>query len=155
MTQNHSRNRPCNSVPPLSPIHRKKPIRKRNQKKSRGHQKRTNEPAFSYYSCLKRVKEYVESHRSESVPLQTAAKIASLETKYFSAFFHRKVGITYKDWLTTLQITNAKRLIMAVDSRLTDVASEAGFKDLRTFERAFKKYTSQTPMNFKKLVRPS
>ena len=45
-------------------------------------------------------------------------------------------------------------LIKANDSSITHIAYEVGFGDLRTFERAFKKYTRMTPMEFKKSARP-
>jgi AraC-like DNA-binding protein len=42
----------------------------------------------------------------------------------------------------------------ARDYSITEVAYEVGFGDLRTFERAFKKHTLTTPMEFKKSVLP-
>lgn len=113
------------------------------------------ESAFSYYSCLKRVKQYVEIHQSEAIPLQTAARIASMERKYFSAFFHKKTGITYIRWLNSIRIAKAVGLIKITDDSLTQIASTVGFGDLRSFERSFKKFTKLTPLEFRKSVRPS
>src|SRR5213594_3375253 len=96
--------------------------------------KEINESAFRYYSCLERVKQYVEMHYSEGIPLQTAARIASMEKKYFSVFFHRKVGITYTGWLARVRIVKAMALIKTVDHSLTHIAYTVGFGDLRTFE---------------------
>src|SRR5437867_13443368 len=75
-----------------------------------------NENALNYYSCLQRVKQYVETHHSEHIPLKTAARIAGMETKYFSAFFHRKTGVTYTRWLTSLRIARAMVLIRGADA---------------------------------------
>jgi|SRR5215813_3270729 len=117
--------------------------------------KNINNNAFSYYSCLRRLKEYVENHQSENIPLQTAAGIASLERKYFSAFFHKKTGITYLRWLNSFRIAKAVALIKVTDDSLTQVASTVGFGDLRSFERSFKKLIKVTPSEFRKSVRPS
>jgi transcriptional regulator GlxA family with amidase domain len=114
-----------------------------------------NESAFSYYSSLQRVKEYVEMHYSEDIPLRTVARIAGIERKYFSTVFHRKIGITYSRWLVGVRIAKAMALIKAADNSLTGIASTVGFGDFRTFERSFKRITSLTPMEFKKSVRPS
>src|SRR5262245_33062250 len=95
--------------------------------------KEINDTALKYYSCLQRVKQYVDAHHSENISLQTAARIASMEKKYFSAFFRRKVGITYTDWLTSVRIVKAMVLIKNDDDSLTHIASRAGFGDLRTF----------------------
>src|SRR3989442_6887071 len=104
--------------------------------------KKINERAFRYYSSLRRIKQHVEARYSDAIPLQTAARIACLEKKYFSAYFHTKVGITYTRWLTSVRIAKAMDLIRNADDSLTHIAAEVGFGDLRTFERAFKKFTS-------------
>ena len=114
-----------------------------------------NERAFDYYPGLQRFKQHVEAHLSDHISLETAATIAHMEKKYFSVFFHRKVGVTYTHWLTSVRIEKAESLIKTIDSSLTRIGGTVGFRDFRTFERAFKKYTGLTPMKFKKLVRPS
>ena len=40
------------------------------------------------------------------------------------------------------------------DHSITEIAYAVGFRDLRTFERAFKRHTGQTPLSFKKSVAP-
>jgi len=45
-------------------------------------------------------------------------------------------------------------LMKASDFSISEVAEAVGFKDLRTFERAFKQYTLMTPIEFKKSVAP-
>jgi len=49
---------------------------------------------------------------------------------------------------------SAMELMKSRDFAITEVAEEVGFRDLRTFERAFKKYTLTTPREFKKSVVP-
>jgi len=114
-----------------------------------------NESAFDYYSSLQKIRQHVEGHHSEDIRLKTAARIAGMETKYFSAFFHKKLGITYSRWLTSLRITKAMALIKATDAPLMHIGSTVGFRDLRTFERSFKRCTNMTPWEFKKSIRPS
>lgn len=110
---------------------------------------------FQYYPPLSRVRQYVEEHFAEDLSLDRVAKIANLEKKYFSTFFHRKVGITYTFWLSWFRITKAIELMRQSDESITNIAYSVGFSDLRTFERTFKKVTSLNPMEFKKSIRPS
>ena len=63
-----------------------------------------NYGAFQYYARLKRVKEHVDQYYSEEISLETAARIAATEKTYFSTFFHKKVGITFTDWLRQLRV---------------------------------------------------
>jgi AraC-like DNA-binding protein len=112
-----------------------------------------NELAFQYYHRLQEIKRFIEEHYMEEISLKKAARIAGLEKKYFSSFFHRKVGVGFKHWLTHLRVARAMDLMKAEDYTISEVAYSAGFKDIRTFERAFKKYTKRTPRDFKNGVR--
>lgn len=110
------------------------------------------EEAFEYYDRLRRVRDFVTEHLSEDFPLTRAAKIATLEKTYFSTFFHEKVGITYRKWLQYVRVKEAMDQIRSSNCSITEAGLACGFQDLRTFERAFKKWTSMVPREFKKLV---
>ncbi len=101
---------------------------------------------------LKRLHQYVEQSYSEHIPLEKAAQIAALESSYFSSYFRAKVGITFTDWLRQLRVEKAMELLKAKDFSISEVAEVVGFKDLRTFEWAFKRYALKTPREFKKSV---
>ncbi|RPI25110.1 MAG: AraC family transcriptional regulator [Acidobacteria bacterium] len=113
-----------------------------------------NDRAFMYYPPLKRVREYVEKNWAEPISLTDAAGVAAMETSYFSTFFHRKVGIPFSDWLRRIRVAKAIDMIQEKDRSICEVAFAVGFNDLRTFGRAFKRYTNRTPMNYKKACRP-
>ena len=110
--------------------------------------------AFAYYPRLKKVKEYVDQHLEDKIPLATAAQIAGLEEKYFSTFFHKKTGMCFTDWIARARVKRAADMMSAQDYTITWIAFAVGFRELRTFERAFKKCTGMTPQAFKRSVRP-
>jgi two-component system response regulator YesN len=111
--------------------------------------------AFDYYPRLSHVNHYVNQHFSENITLHKAAQIACLEEKYFSAFFHEKTGMCFSHWLAQLRIDKAKEIIKTNNTSITETAFNVGFGNLRTFERAFKKYTGVTPQIFKRTIRPA
>jgi len=77
-----------------------------------------------------------------------------MNSSYFSSYFHAKVGITFTEWLRQVRVKKAMELMKASDFSISEVAEAVGFKDLRTFERAFKQHARKTPREFKKSVRP-
>src|SRR3954471_22956299 len=109
---------------------------------------------FSYYPPLQRVREFVEKNLSEPISLREAASAAGLEEKYFSAFFHRKTGVRFRDWLAGRRVDRAIEILTQHDETITSVAESTGFQDLRTFERSFKRLTGLTPRDFKRSVAP-
>lgn len=110
--------------------------------------------SFDYYVPLQRIKRYTEDNYREKITLGVAASVAGMEETYFSTFFHRKTGVRFVEWLHHVRIERAMSLLSRTDQRITDVAYEVGFCDLRTFQRAFKKETNLTPRDFKRICKP-
>lgn len=119
-----------------------------------GDPSRINRAAFDYYPPLRRVKSFVDENYSENLPLSRVARVAGLERSYFSAFFHSKTGVCYRDWLSHKRVLLAARRLAESDDSITNVGFSVGFNDLRTFERAFKKWLGQTPRAYKARARP-
>lgn len=119
-----------------------------------GDPSRINSAAFDYYPPLRRVKRFVDKNYSEDLPLSRVARVAGLERSYFSTFFHLKTGVCYRDWLSYKRVVLAARLLAESDHSITNTAFRVGFNDLRTFERAFKKWLGKTPRAYKAQARP-
>lgn len=113
-----------------------------------------NQEAFRYYGRLQRVKDFVDDNITDDIPVSVVARVAGLEEKYFSTFFRRKTGIRFKQWVSFLRVNRAMAILASRNRSISEVASAVGFHDVRTFERAFKRFTSMTPLEYKKVVRP-
>jgi two-component system response regulator YesN len=90
------------------------------------------EQILRYYPQLQKVKAYVEAHYTEHISLETIAAVAGMEAAYFSAFFHRKVGLRFRDWLMRERIPKARAIFAAEDRSVTAVALDVGFRDVST-----------------------
>ena len=65
------------------------------------------------------------------------------------------VKINVNDWLhPEVRISNAMYLMQTTDLSVTQVAYDAGFVEMLTFEREFKKHTLMTPKEFKDSLSP-
>ena len=110
--------------------------------------------SLSYYPPLDRVRRYVEGHLNERITLRDAARVACLEYKYFSSFFHNRVNIRFTEWLRVERVMRSAELFRIQDITVAQAAREVGFRNRRTFERAFKRMIGITPAEFKSCVRP-
>jgi len=110
--------------------------------------------SYDYYRRLGRVRDFVESHLTENLSLDEVAKVAGLSPKYFSAFFRRHTGTCFRDWLAEIRVERAQTLLSQKNHAVARVTFMVGFKDIRTFQRAFKKVTGTTPLAYKKSVAP-
>ncbi len=102
---------------------------------------RFNQGALLYYPRLTPVLRYVEAHISKPISLDEAAKVAGLESKYFSAFFRSKVGTSFTEWIRLLRVKRAAELFQVRDESIT-------------FERVFKRCTGVTPKAYRATIRP-
>jgi AraC-like DNA-binding protein len=110
--------------------------------------------AFEYYPPLKRVDEYVRVHLAEPISLCQIAGVAHLEPKYFSRFFHDRVGLTFTEWLAARRVEHAAALLRERDRPVGEVAQQAGFRTCRACDRWFKRFKGVTPFRYKQMVRP-
>lgn len=108
--------------------------------------------AFSYYQPLNRASAYILRHLQDHVALGEVVRAACVEPSYFSAYFRRKVGISFTFWLPAVKIAKAAQLLQLQDFSISAVARQVGFKSLRTFERSFKALAGLTPTAFKRSI---
>ena len=99
---------------------------------------------------LERVDSMIEKNLSRDLSLQDAADAADMERTYFSEFFHRHLGLTFRQWLRFRRIARAIELVGNHNFTISELASEVGFHNPGSFARAFKKLTNLTPLEFKK-----
>ncbi len=100
---------------------------------------------------LNRVIRFVHDHYADHLNLAVAARVAGLEKTYFSRYFKQHTGMTFKRWLSDLRIQRAIEL-MSTDLTITTIAHDVGFGDLRTFERAFRRFTGLCPRVFRQQI---
>lgn len=113
-----------------------------------------NARVFTYYPRLSAVAEYVRAHLTDPLDLADVSRVAGLERKYFSAYFRLKVGISFTEWLRQLRVTRAKELMESREVSIPRLAFSSGFRDVRTFERAFKRLVGMPPAAYRASVRP-
>lgn len=109
--------------------------------------------AFEFDKRLARVRDYCEANLGKKINLAEAARIAELEYTYFSSYFHNAVGVRFGDWLRYRRVLKAQELLRNSSRPIAEVASQCGFGNLRTFQRAFRRVTDMTPRAFRREVR--
>ena len=110
--------------------------------------------AFQDYSRQKRVQEHADKSYPERTSPENAARIAAMESRYFSSLFRKKVGITFADWLRQLRIVKAMELLKNPDQSMNQIAAKVGFSSLGTLQSAFRKHTKTTPQKFRQAILP-
>ena len=99
-------------------------------------------------NLLNKVNEYLEQHYSEKIYLETAASYCGYSKYRFAHLFREITAISFIEYLTVFRLNKATA-IFASDKKITNIALECGFCNLRSFNRCFKKYFSVTPTEYR------
>ncbi|MGE5676749.1 MAG: response regulator [Pseudomonadota bacterium] len=104
---------------------------------------------------IEQVCTYVLENIDEEVSLSTVADSLFINKSYISGNFKQKTGISFIEYLTTVKMERAKKLIRDGSIRIYEIGGLLGFKDIEYFSRVFKKYTGLSPMEYRQIFRMS
>ncbi len=102
------------------------------------------------HKSLKKAIDYIDSHLSEELSLEKISSIAELSPNYFSNIFREQTGVKLWDYIGEKRIILATQLLIEYpNDSIISVALKCGFNNCPNFNRAFKKFTGQTPKKYK------
>jgi transcriptional regulator of acetoin/glycerol metabolism/AraC-like DNA-binding protein len=99
--------------------------------------------------AMRRVREYVEMHLSESIDLSLLAAVAGLSVHHFARQFRQSAGVTPHHYLTQKRVERAEEMLAQTDLSLSEIAYAAGFSDQSHLARHFRHMLGTTPREFR------
>jgi AraC-like DNA-binding protein/ActR/RegA family two-component response regulator len=93
--------------------------------------------------------QYVTRHYHERVSATAAARHSGLTRFDFSRRFRAAFGMTFRDYLLRVRITEARRLLTEGADSVTAVAYSVGFNDGSHFARCFRRLTGMLPSAYR------
>jgi len=93
---------------------------------------------------------YLQMHFRENPGLPELAKIAHYSDSHFCTTFHKRIGMTYTQYLNILKTEYAEKLLLSTDMKVTDISYESGFASHATFLRLFRRKTGVSPSEYRK-----
>jgi len=98
---------------------------------------------------IKDIINYCLVNYTQDITLETAAKELHISKYYISHLFMEKLNIGFRDYVNSLRISEACRMLGEPKLSITDIAYASGFNSTRSFNRAFIKHTNMTPSEFR------
>ncbi len=97
------------------------------------------------------VMKYIDANYMYDISLDRLADVAGYSKYHFSRIFKQYNSMSYLQYINARRTKAAELLLLDPNLSITDVAMQAGFKSLTTFNRIFKEIKHCTPTDFKKL----
>jgi AraC-like DNA-binding protein len=96
--------------------------------------------------------QYIMKHFKESsLKMSNVAAEVNLGDSAFSHFFKKATNRSFSDYVISMRIEHACKLLLESDEQIGRVAYLSGFNNLANFNRIFRHYHRCTPLQFRKI----
>ena len=106
-------------------------------------------PAVDYHA-VGIIMDYCNKNYNKPISLGILSKELHLNKYYISHVISEKLNIGFNDYINSLRVSNACKLLVKTDRTITEISETVGFNTLRTFNRAFMKQMSCTPSEYRR-----
>ena len=93
---------------------------------------------------------YLYQNYKKSITLDTVSNELFISKSRLSHIFSEKIGIPFRDFLNEMRLKDAEDMLTLTNMTITEIALQSGFDTTRTFNRAFKKKFSLSPVEYRK-----
>lgn len=92
---------------------------------------------------------FIAAHFKENISLNHIAEEVNLQPTYLCRAFKEYTDKTPVEYINTMRIDEACKLLSQTDKPICSIVEELGFKDPGYFARVFKKYTGTKPSEYR------
>lgn len=95
---------------------------------------------------------FFNENYSQSINIALYAQSLHMSTSWFIRSFRQSVGMPPMQYITSIRIAEAKRLLESTDYNITEIAAITGYENPLYFSRIFKKQTGASPAQYRKTL---
>ena len=99
---------------------------------------------------MHKIEEFIKMNYNRDISLNDLAEHLYLSSAYLSKYIKRHFGKNFLDMVNDVRIEHAVSELKYTNFSITKIAMNAGFTNLKSFNRAFTKKYNMTPSTFRK-----
>lgn len=93
---------------------------------------------------------YINQHYMEDLSLHTLAEMFYVSPYYLSRSFKEVTGFTFVEYLNSVRVKEAKKLLEGSSLKVNQICREVGFGSVTHFGRVFKMITGHAPLYYRR-----
>lgn len=93
---------------------------------------------------------YIQENYKEKIYIRDLADLIGMNEQYFCRFFKKVIGRSPMEYVNEYRIKKAIHYLKESDLTVTEICLECGYNNLGNFLREFRKYTSTTPLQYRR-----
>ncbi len=94
--------------------------------------------------------QFIDKNYRNNISLTTLADTFHFNYNYLSKLFSQHFNTSFTDYLNSVRLSEAKRLLLNSQLTLSDISSACGYADLSYFSKLFKKYYGSSPSKYRR-----
>ena len=106
-------------------------------------------------SFVSQAKQFVKENYSKSINTKHIAENFGFSESHFMLLFKKATGTSFSSYLLSYRMEVAIALIKTQRYRIYEICNNVGYRDIKSFRNAFKKYTGLSPVDYKKKIEES
>ena len=100
---------------------------------------------------ISRAKKYISENISKNISRAEVAACVYFNEEYFSRWFSKNTGASFKDYVMKEKLTYAKKMLENTNFSIAIIASKIGCDNFSYFSKMFKKNEGITPQEYRNL----
>jgi len=100
---------------------------------------------------INNIHEFLMKNYQNDIDLKEVAEIAHMAPASVCRFFKNTTGLTIFEYLNKIKIDYSCQLLLNTDLNILDISYDCGFNNLSHFNKQFKKFTGNTPTQYRSL----
>jgi len=97
-----------------------------------------------------KAKEYIWGNYNQDISLKKMAEAVGINPFYLSHLFRKEMGISFLEYLTSVRLSIAKKLLQQTNLSIIEICLEVGYQDPSHFAKIFKKEEGIRPTEYRK-----
>ena len=93
---------------------------------------------------------YIQCHYKEGITLKSVADKFYVNAAYLGRTFQKVTGVTFKCYINTLRIEEAKKRLVCTDELVYEIAEAIGYAESKYFITKFTKEVGMSPAEYRK-----
>ncbi|HEY3336693.1 MAG TPA: AraC family transcriptional regulator [Candidatus Limnocylindrales bacterium] len=98
---------------------------------------------------------YVDRHSREGITLDDVAEVAHISPSRVRHVFKDVTGVSFKEYVTQVRMTEAKRLLLGTELSVADVAGAVSYTNLNQFYKVFARSCGMSPGEYRRYYTPA
>ncbi len=94
---------------------------------------------------------YLNTHYMKKITLESISEDFYISPYHLSRTFKKATGFTFTEYLNSLRIREAQRLLKESFSNVSKIAEKVGYESQTHFGRVFKRITGLSPLQYRKM----